>query len=347
MFPAWTWLVGFWFGATIGSFLNVIIYRLPRGLKVNEPKHSFCPQCLNRLTILDLFPLLSWVILRGKCRHCGCKVSPRYFIVEALNGVIWAVIWHQNFVVKSDLLLKPHLSYQEATLYAIGYGVFASALIVAIFTDLAHYIIPDQVNAVMLFTGIGINIGLYVFDKPGATMWGIPSSVAGALVGWGVLWGIALFGRLLFKKDAMGHGDIKMARGIGSVLLPAAALMSFALAVVLGAVFGIVSVIARKRQKTDQTVEDEPYEPESLGSLFKCGLGYLLCIDVIGLAFTKVYERWFGENPYSVEEIEEGPVVELTMIPFGPYLAAGALVALLANDWLMGLWRAYLDRLGL
>jgi leader peptidase (prepilin peptidase)/N-methyltransferase len=70
-------------------------------------------------------------------------------------------------------------------------------------------------------------------------------------------------------------------------------------------------------------------------------------VDVVGLAFPKLYESWFGENPYSVEEIEEEPVVELTMIPFGPYLAAGALVALLANDWLVGLWESYAKSVGL
>jgi hypothetical protein len=68
---------------------------------------------------------------------------------------------------------------------------------------------------------------------------------------------------------------------------------------------------------------------------------------VVGLLFTRLYESWFGENPYAVEEFEEEPVVELTMIPFGPYLAAGALVALLANDWLMGLWNAYATNVGL
>ncbi len=350
MFPAWTWIVGFWVGAAVGSFLNVVIYRLPRGLSVNEPKNSFCPTCKHRLGLPDLVPILSWVFLGGKCRHCKAKVSSRYILVELINATIWAVIWYQVFVVKSDPLLAGHLSYGEATAYALAYSLFASALVAAIFTDLAHYIIPDQVNAFMLFAGLGLNAALIWMGSPEAWLWGMPSSVAGALVGWGVLWGIALLGRIAFRKDAMGHGDIKMARGIGAVLLPISALMSFGVAVVLGAVFGVVTAIVRIRRASREPetgVEEAPYEPESIGSLFKCGLGYLLCIDVIGLAFPKLYESWFGENPYSVEEIEEEPVVELTMIPFGPYLAAGALVALLANDRLMGLWDAYATNVGL
>lgn len=341
MFPAWSWIFGLWIGAAIGSFLNVVIYRLPRGLSIYNPKHSFCPSCKHQLTALDLVPLLSWVFLGGKCRHCKAKVSSRYFFVEVINGVLWSVIWYQQFVIESDRL--PGVS----AAYAIAYGLFSSALVAAIFTDLAHYIIPDQVNAFMLAVGLGLNIALMVMAQPEAWTLGIPSSIAGALVGWGSLWGIAVMGRLLFRKDAMGHGDIKMARGIGSVLLPGAALMSFALAVVLGAVFGIILVFFRKKNESDQTVEEEHYEPETIGSLFQCGLGYILCIDVIGLAFPKLYEKWFGENPYAVEEIEDEPRVELTTIPFGPYLAAGALVALLANDRLMGLWRAYIERMGL
>lgn len=576
-------------GAAIGSFLNVVIYRLPRGLSIYEPKHSFCPTCKTRLTALDLIPLLSWAFLGGKCRHCKSKVSSRYFIVELINASLWAGLWYQLFVVQSDPLLANHLTNGEATAYFVAYALFASALVAAIFTDLAHYIIPDQVNAFMLVVGLGLNIALIAQGSPDAWIWGIPSSIAGALIGWGVLWGIAFLGRLAFQKDAMGHGDIKMARGIGAVLLPASALLSFGVAIVLGAVIGILVIIARKKKpgsreavefytendkeltralrearvammrgdtraanqaltkaesrlksmvsspsgasvkkinhsvenlaklrsllaagkKPEMFLSDDPgdvrlsgdlshwlmgkltvfeeamkagdiataesvfkvlsigkvrihgadqaaiasanrvldsvgltLEPtekiedasilvvddpelkmasqgmavkldggstlvqaalmvvgvhapetrldpgsgaikasavsgvrarvttavsiregckeilengeapdflfvEPIGSLLKCGLGYLLAFDAIGLAATKFYESWFGENPYAVEDIEGDPGVELTMIPFGPYLAAGALVALFANDWLLSLWDAYLKRVGL
>ncbi len=346
MFPAWTWIVGFVIGAFIGSFLNVIIYRLPRGLSIYRPVTNYCPSCKHKLGWLDLFPIFSWLSLKGKCRYCRAKVPARYVVVELITATLWAVIWYQIFFVRSDPLATDQLSYGVATAYAIAYALFASALVVAIFTDLAHYIIPDQVNGAMLVIGLGLNVALIFLARPEAWLWEIPSSIAGALVGWAALWGIAFFGRLLLKRDSMGHGDIKMARGIGSVLLPAASLMSFAVAVVLGAVLGIVAILVRRSKDSDQMVEDPPQEAESLKSLLQCGLGYILCIDIIGLFYPKMYERWFGENPYAIEEIEDEPVVELTTIPFGPYLAAGALVALLANDWLMGLWRAYVKQLG-
>jgi len=278
--------------------------------------------------------LLSWLIQGGKCKCRAAKIGPRYFIVELVNGTLWAAIWYQQLVIGADPVL------------AIGYALFAAALVAAIFTDLAHYIIPDQINAFMFVVGVGMNVATIVQERPEAWLWGMPSSIAGALVGIGVLWGIAFLGRALFRKDAMGHGDIKMARGIGAVLLPTGALISFGMAIVLGAVLGIVMILVRRKATADgDTDDDQPYEPESFGSLFKSLFGYLLLIDIIGLAWPKLYESWFGENPYAVEQFEEEPEVELTMIPFGPYLAAGALAVILFSGPLNELVRLYLKQM--
>lgn len=341
MFPEWTWIIGFWIGAAVGSFLNVVIYRLPRGLSIAKPKHSFCPNCKNQLRGPDLVPILSWLFLGRKCRHCKTPVSSRYFWVEVINGSLWGAIWYQQ-------VSAPWLGFPSAAgsgpvaadpIRAVGFMLFASTLVAAIFTDIAHYIIPDQINAFMLLIGLGMNAFMIGEGRAEAWTSGVPSSVAGALTGIGVLWGIAFLGRILFRKDAMGHGDIKMARGIGAVLFPLLSLVSFGLAVALGAIIGGGLVLLRwmgaikeakeEQSGADSVEEEEPYEPESIGSLLKCGLGYVLCMDVIGLALPKLYEWWFAENPYSVEEFEEEPRVELTMIPFGPYLALGALTAVL------------------
>lgn len=348
MFPEWTWIVGFGIGAAIGSFVNVVVYRMPRGMSLSKPAHSFCPACNHRLTALDLVPLLSWLFLRGRCRHCKGKVSSRYFWVELCVASLWAVIWYQHLVVATDVLSPDRVSAAVGTAHFIAYSLFAAALVAAIFTDLAYYIIPDQVNAFLLFIGIGLNIALIALNESSAWIGNVPSSLVGALCGWGVLWGIAFLGRVLFRKDAMGHGDIKMARGIGAVLLPGAAVMSFAVAIVLGAVIGVVILLVRRSRSDDASEPDEePTEPETIGSLAKCGLGYLMAMDVVGLAFPKVYEWWFDENPYAYEEFEEDPVVELTMIPFGPYLATGALVVMLAASPLWALWGRYMAFIGI
>lgn len=338
MFPEWTWICGLFIGATIGSFLNVVIYRLPLGLSINEPKHSFCPSCKHQLGIPDLVPLFSWLFSGGKCRHCKAKVPSRYFFVELLNGSLWAGIWYQQLCVGHD------------PAKAITYMLFSAALVAAIFIDLRYYIIPDQINAFILLVGLGYSGWLLYTGDQGAWMWGMPIGVAGAIFGTVCIWAITFLGRLMFGKDAMGHGDIKLARGMGAVLFPVGAGISFALAVVAGAVFGIVTVILRKRSAepaADEEEDDEPYEPESIGSLLKCGLGYLLAFDAIGLVFPKFYESYFAENPYSVEDVQDEPDVSFTTIPFGPYLAIGALAEVLFHPYLQKLLDAYLKYIGM
>ncbi|MBS1712865.1 MAG: prepilin peptidase [Armatimonadetes bacterium] len=345
MFPEWTWIIGFWIGAAVGSFLNVVIYRLPRGLGVAKPTHSFCPVCKHRLTGPDLVPLLSWLFLGRKCRHCKAPVSSRYFWVELVNGTLWGWIWWMYLSRPDAVGGAGQVTVMAGDpVKAVAFMLFASALVAAIFTDLAHYIIPDQVNAFMLITGLGMNAVMIAQGRPEAWTAGVPSALAGALAGVGALWGIAFLGRLLFRKDAMGHGDIKMARGIGAVLFPMMALVSFGLAVILGAVIGGLLVLVRALSRKGEPESDDAYEdeqPESFGSLITCGLGYVLCIDVIGLVVPKLYERWFAEDPYAVEAIEDEPQVELTMIPFGPYLAAGALGAVLFEPQLTALVNSY------
>jgi leader peptidase (prepilin peptidase)/N-methyltransferase len=332
---------------------------MPRGLGLGNPKFSFCPNCKHRLEIPDLFPLLSWLFLRGKCRHCGVKVSSRYFFVELLTGAIWSGIWYQYIVVGGDL---PK---------AIAYALAASALVAIIFIDWELYIIPDQINAFLAILGIGYNIWLFHTHAPERITWGMPSALAGWLTGVGVLWGIAFLGRVALGKDAMGHGDIKMARGIGAVLFPAVALIGFGLAVFLGAVLGLAQVLIRRGppkvgteelQKgagvgqegssgteeeshtgTTAEEEEEEYEPESVSSLLKCGLGYFLGIDAIGLFIPKLYVAWFKESPFIGPEEWDDVEVEHTMIPFGPYLALGAIIATVFSVQLMSGVKDYWD----
>ncbi len=320
MFPEWTVVVGFYIGAAIGSFLNVVIYRLPKGMSLWQPP-SHCPNCEHRLGLLDLFPLLSFLLSGQKCRHCKKPVSWRYFWVEVLTGVVWAGFWWQYLIAGDDPVRFAVLAF------------FGSCLVAAIFIDLAWYIIPDSINAWMLVLGLAYNAWLVSVGDPNAfTRVGglaIPSSILGAVAGVLALWGVAFLGRLLFGRDAMGHGDIKMARGIGAVLFVAPALLSFGLAVVVGAVLGGIQVLFRKREpepeSDDGDFKEEP--PESIRSLLWCGLGYLLAIDAIGQIVPKLEKWWFGEEPAAVEDAEDDWQPTITTIPFGPYLALGALFA--------------------
>lgn len=333
-FPAWTAVVAFIMGSAIGSFLNVVIYRLPRGLSIAKPKHSFCPSCNHQLETLDLIPLLSWLFLKGKCRHCHTPVSSRYFVVELITAVLWAAVYYVTMVQAFD------------PVKFFAYAALISCLVAVIFVDWQYYIIPDQVNAAALIIGLIFNGVLIATHQKGAFTGGIPSAIAGAVLGVGVMWGIAFVGRICFSKDAMGHGDIKLARGIGAVLFPTSALVSFGVAVVLGVVLGVLQVLLRPKVQEEpcEGEDEEDYGPESIGSLLKSGLGYLFCLDVIGLLVPKFYISWFGEDPYEpvVKEGEEDEFQPgFTMIPFGPYLAAGAIAACLFQTRLEGLVNEY------
>src|SRR5207237_3351635 len=118
-------------GATVGSFLNVCIYRLPLDLSVNQPRRSFCPSCKKQLTWSQNIPLFSWLFLRGKCANCGARIAFRYFIVELLTAQLFLCVW--------KFFPWP---------MAIVYWVFVSLLIAARFIDFELCIIPDQIAIV-------------------------------------------------------------------------------------------------------------------------------------------------------------------------------------------------------
>ena len=312
--PSWVWVIGLLFGATIGSFLNVVIYRLPRGLSLSNPPKSFCPNCKHSLGFLDLFPLFSYLFSGGKCRYCKQSFSSRYFWVELINGSLWAVIWWQFLIVSYD------------PLRTVFYCLTTAALVSVFFIDWELYIIPDELNATLLVFGVAYQ----VFNKTPMI------ALSGAFLGWLMLWGIALFGRVLFGKDAMGHGDIKMMRGVGALLGPPLLCMNMGIAVVAGLVIGIamLGVAAMKQKASGDNAssasegEEEFLPPETIGSLLIHGVWYLLCLDIVGLFVPSIY-KLIGETPSEelVEDDDWKP--SLTTIPFGPYLAIGAVICML------------------
>ncbi|MFN7171754.1 MAG: prepilin peptidase [Fimbriimonadaceae bacterium] len=341
MLPAWMIVIVFIFGSIIGSFLNALIYRLPRNISLLNPSKSICPKCKHSLGALDLIPVVSWCIQGGKCRYCRARISPRYLLVELATGGAWAVLWYQYYY------------NQEDAIRFFGFALAVSVLIAIFLIDLELYLIPEQLNAALLFIGLGINFALISVHDPLAFQFGLPSAIVGALGGFFALWLITFIGRVLFGKDAMGHGDIKMARGIGAVLFLWAALVSFGLAVLLGAVLGVLQVVFSLKSNpaetsgADRGVEPQEHKPESLRSLMWCGLGYLLVIDVIGLFYQPLYKWWFGEDPFEPPEDLETFEAERTVIPFGPYLALSALLVILFQEQIFGLLELYAQWAGL
>jgi leader peptidase (prepilin peptidase)/N-methyltransferase len=183
----------FLFGITVGSFLNVVIYRLPRKIKFSTGR-SMCPTCRKQLRWYHNIPLFSWIFLGGKCAFCNSQISPRYPFVELLNGALYLFLYYQ-FGFSWWLLV---------------FGALSSALLAICFIDYDFQIIPDSI------TLPGIVVGIATSLLPAGI--GILESVIGVVVGGGLLYLVAEIGDRIFKKESMGGGDIKMAAMLGSFL---------------------------------------------------------------------------------------------------------------------------------
>jgi leader peptidase (prepilin peptidase) / N-methyltransferase len=213
-------------GALIGSFLNVCIHRLPRGESIVWPA-SHCPVCLKAIAWYDNVPLISYAWLRGKCRMCRAGISARYPVVEAVNAVGYvALFWHFG-------LTPPTFVY--AALY--------SALIVMTGTDLSHRIIPDAVTLPGIV--IGLLSGTFVLPI------GLLNSLAGMLVGGGILWTLAWLSPILFGKEGMGGGDIKLMAMVGAVLGWKSVLLAIMVASLIGSIVGggLIAAGVMRRQE--------------------------------------------------------------------------------------------------
>lgn len=211
-------------GAAIGSFINVLVARLPVGESPVRPRSS-CPACGAMIAWYDNVPIASWLILRGRCRRCGSRISIEYPIVEAGTALIWiGVAW---------LYGPSWTGLQGAVLLSI---VLAIALI-----DARHYLIPDPLSLG------GLVAGLALAPLPGPPS--VLASILGAVAGFGVLFVVGVAGEWAFKKPAMGGGDMKMMAMVGAFLGPAGAMLT----IFLGALIGTI-VFAPVALRTDREV---------------------------------------------------------------------------------------------
>ena len=213
-------------GAMLGSFLNVCVHRWPRDESVVAPR-SRCPRCGNAIAWYDNIPIASWLALRGKCRHCGLRISPRYPLVELAVALIWAGTM-LAFAWGDIELTGPAVGE------AVRLAVFLTILLGIALTDAEHYIIPDE------FSLGGLVLGIALSFLPG----GITPMAAGigAALGFGLLWLVAVLGEAAFRKPAMGGGDIKMMALIGAFIGWQGVLLTIFLGSLLGAViFGPIS----------------------------------------------------------------------------------------------------------
>lgn len=243
------------FGLAIGSFLNVVIHRLPKMMEnewalqcaelrneelPEQPRYnlavprSACPHCGHQITAAENIPVFSWLLLRGKCSACKTRISVRYPLVEAANALLWiACVWHFG-----------------PTAQALGAMFFTSCLLVLALIDFDTTLLPDDITLPLLWAGLLANLlGLYT-SLPGAVI----GAMAGYLALWSVYWGF----KLLTGKEGMGYGDFKLLAALGAWLgwqmLPQLILLSS----LVGAIVGIALMVLAKRGK-DVPIPFGPY----------------------------------------------------------------------------------------
>jgi leader peptidase (prepilin peptidase)/N-methyltransferase len=268
-------------GATIGSFLNVVIHRVPNEESIVYP-NSACPQCNSGIKPFDNIPIISWLILGARCRNCKSPISARYPAVEFLTALLFVLVYWQNG-------FTPFLP--------VGL-VFVSAIIALVFIDAEHMILPDVINFPLLFFALLVRIIFPVFfgasyfadlnffplnQMEGFPLWlvSIAGAVLGGLVGGGFLWAVGEIWKRLRGVDAMGFGDVKMMFAVGALLGWRLTILAIFLGAFTGAVAGIL-VISRQK--------DRDFQAQIPFGIF-LGFG-----SVISLLFGEEIIRWYFET---------------------------------------------------
>ena len=349
--PAAYWFLAamsFVVGAVCGSFFNVCIYRIPANKSIAWPP-SHCYACGGFIRWYDNIPILSYFILGGTCRDCAARFSPRYMLVELLTGLLFLGLF---------LIEGPHP-------VVLCHFAFAGLLVVGTFTDVDHYIIPDGVTvgglvfalAASALLGMDSVAGREAVEALRDGRWLAPEllprslgqnldrmvwvsravalgwSLVGAAVGWAILFGVGKLGHLIFRKEAMGGGDIKLMAFLGAYLGPVACFYVLGISTVLGAVIGVSAIAAHRLVGKDE-FEDITLDPGRLAARFATN-------DATQSPDQGVDSTGTGEpaDPEAEEAAGPRPIVlrvavrtsrQMHYFPFGPYLAVAALAVLFA-----------------
>ena len=217
------------FGAIIGSFLNVVIHRLPIDESIVFP-NSRCPSCNAAIASYDNIPILSYLALAARCRHCRAPIARRYPLVELLTGIAVAAVF---------------LRFHMGPLGMI-YAAFVCALIAASFIDLDFQIIPDEISLGGLALGLLVSAAVPSLHGTDSRWLAFGRSVVGMLVGGGLLYLTGLMGDIVFRKESMGGGDVKLLAMAGAILGWKATVVTFFLAPLLALIPGLLVLFFKR-----------------------------------------------------------------------------------------------------
>ncbi|MEY2668934.1 MAG: hypothetical protein RJA59_1572, partial [Pseudomonadota bacterium] len=275
-------------GAAVGSFLNVVVARVPAGESIVHPG-SRCPGCRTAIAWYDNVPVISWLVLRGRCRACRIRISFRYPLVELLGGAAAVVA----------------VSRHGLSLAALSEFGFAATLLTLSFIDLDTWLLPHVITVPLLVAGLGLSaLGLTAAPS-------FLSSLSGAAAGWLSFAAVSFAGEKILKKEALGFGDVWLLGGIGAWVGPAGLLPVVLLASVQGTVVGLILIVTGRGQPGPVEVTG----PEVTAAEAPAA-------EAPGPAST-------GPEP----DPDADWIPPRNAVPFGPFLAAGALEWL----WAQGL----------
>jgi len=243
----------FWFitlfvllgSACIGSFLNVCIYRIPNEESVVHPR-SRCPACGHPIAWYDNIPVLSYLLLRGTCRSCGSTISWRYPLVEIVTAVLFTLVWWRY-------------GWEPRTLI---FMLVVFGLLLATFVDFDHMIIPDRVSLGGMGIGLVLSAAWPALHGELRVWPAVLQSLTGLGLGFGLLWLVAVFGKFVFKKDAMGFGDVKLLGAIGAFIGWQGVVFTIMVSSLIGSVVGLTLIFFGNREWQSRI----PYGPYLAGA---------------------------------------------------------------------------------
>jgi leader peptidase (prepilin peptidase) / N-methyltransferase len=338
--------LSFIFGTLVGSFLNVCIYRVPAQRSIVKPG-SHCYHCGSPVRWHDNIPILSYLILRGCCRQCGTHFSSRYAWVELLTGLLFLAVFYQ-------------FGYSWAVPFHFA---FVGLLIFGTFTDIDHFIISDSVTigglvfALVAAALLGMRsvvgdqwlLARDIYAPMQLTMErqaasaphfaALPWAVAGAVFGWGMLAGVGALGRVLFRKEAMGGGDIKLFAFLGAYLGALNCVWILFLSAILGSCFGLTLILLHKLFGADEAEEMELVRDPAVkwhdGIVHSRQSRHA---ETDGLAPGETITTGSQLMEASVAPADDAPIAlrimrrssrQMHHFPFGPYIAVAAVIVLL------------------
>ncbi len=225
-------------GLCVGSFLNVVIYRLPNDMKLWFPP-SHCPTCNHKIKWYDNIPVISYIVLRGKCRVCGEKISARYPLVELLNMVLWLIC----LTVFTDIFIKSNTN--DYVMFVVS-CLACSCLICVLFCDLENMIIPDELQITLLCLGLASTFSDFVSTQ---------SQVIGFFAGGGFFLLVYVISYAIKKKECLGFGDVKLFAVLGLLL----GLGNIILVTLLASVFGAIILLILNKSKKEGANKEYPF----------------------------------------------------------------------------------------